>query len=118
MESIRSFAAEDAKIIFGTVFDDNLGDELRVTVVATGLGRQTELHSVPLETEILATGTDGMNQTHDSTSTDASSEDPDVWRDPKNDADLRKDAIKKITALEEEGVETFDIPAFLRKQAD
>jgi len=114
MESIRSFAAEDAKIIFGTVFDDNLGDELRVTVVATGLGR--ELRSIPVEKpeEINRTGTDGINQPFNLNSP----EDLDVWNDPKSDADKRREAIKKINALEEEGVETFDIPAFLRKQAD
>ena len=121
MESIRSFAAEDATVIFGTVFDDNLGDELRVTVVATGLGRETELHSVPVEKpqEVIGTGTDGViSHTSDNSSGGVSSDNLDVWNDPKSDADKRREAIKKINALEEEGVETFDIPAFLRKQAD
>jgi cell division protein FtsZ len=40
METIRTFAAEDATIILGTVYDDSLDDQLRVTVVATGLGRK------------------------------------------------------------------------------
>ncbi len=121
MESIRSFAAEDATVIFGTVFDDNLGDELRVTVVATGLGRETELHSVPVEKpqEVIGTGTDGViSHASDNSSGGVSSDNLDVWNDPKSDADKRREAIKKINALEEEGVETFDIPAFLRKQAD
>tara|TARA_S200000501_G_scaffold363214_1_gene393699 strand:+ start:636 stop:1820 length:1185 start_codon:yes stop_codon:yes gene_type:complete len=121
MESIRSFAAEDATVIFGTVFDDNLGDELRVTVVATGLGRETELRSVPVEKpqEVIGTGTDGViSHTSDNSSGGVSSDNLDVWNDPKSDADKRREAIKKINALEEEGVETFDIPAFLRKQAD
>ena len=39
MNTIRTFAAEDATIIYGGVYDDALGDDLRVTVVATGLGR-------------------------------------------------------------------------------
>ena len=119
MESIRSFAAEDAKIIFGTVFDDSLGDELRVTVVATGLGR--ELRSIPIVEKpeiIVSTGTDGVGQPYDTDTRGTHSEDPDVWNDPKLDAKKREEAIKKINALEEEGVETFDIPAFLRKQAD
>jgi len=118
MESIRSFAAEDAKIIFGTVFDDNLGDELRVTVVATGLGR--ELRSVPIEKPvgIAGTGTDGISQISGQGTRGVSTDDPDVWNDSKSDADKKLEAIKKINALEEEGVETFDIPAFLRKQAD
>ena len=121
MESIRSFAAEDATVIFGTVFDDNLGDELRVTVVATGLGRETELRSVPAEKpqEVIGTGTDGViSHASDNSSGGVSSDNLDVWNDPKSDADKRREAIKKINALEEEGVETFDIPAFLRKQAD
>src|SRR6185369_14811410 len=39
MNTIRSFAADDATIIFGAVYDEDMGDELRVTVVATGLGQ-------------------------------------------------------------------------------
>jgi cell division GTPase FtsZ len=38
MNTIRAYAADDAHIIFGTVFDDAMEDNLRVTVVATGLG--------------------------------------------------------------------------------
>src|SRR3989338_3363617 len=38
MNIIRTFAAEDATIIYGGVYDDALADNLRVTVVATGLG--------------------------------------------------------------------------------
>src|SRR4029078_4516714 len=38
MNIIRTFAAEEATIIYAGVYDDNLADQLRVTVVATGLG--------------------------------------------------------------------------------
>jgi cell division protein FtsZ len=37
---------------------------------------------------------------------------PTVWRDP------RADAAARVQALEDKGVERFDIPAFLRRQAD
>ena len=37
LNSIRAHASPDAHIIFGTVYDDALGDEIRITVVATGL---------------------------------------------------------------------------------
>jgi cell division protein FtsZ len=37
MECVQ-FAAEEATVIVGSVFDDAMGDEMRVTVVATGLG--------------------------------------------------------------------------------
>jgi cell division protein FtsZ len=34
--AVSEDADEDANIIFGTVLDENLGDEIRVTVIATG----------------------------------------------------------------------------------
>ncbi|MFH7326859.1 cell division protein FtsZ [Desulfurivibrio sp. C05AmB] len=37
---------EDANIILGVIFDDNLGDELRVTVIATGIRAVEELEEV------------------------------------------------------------------------
>ena len=39
MNTVREFAAEDAHIIFGAVYDEDMGEEIRVTVVATGLGQ-------------------------------------------------------------------------------
>src|SRR5687767_4602504 len=43
MNTIRAFAAEDATIIYGGVYDDDVGEELRVTVIATGLGLPASL---------------------------------------------------------------------------
>ncbi len=37
MNTIRRYAADDAHVIYGTAYDDTLGDQLRVTVIATGL---------------------------------------------------------------------------------
>ncbi len=37
MNAIRNHAAEDAHVIYGTAYDETLGDQLRVTVIATGL---------------------------------------------------------------------------------
>ncbi|MBL8325878.1 MAG: hypothetical protein JNJ89_13085, partial [Rubrivivax sp.] len=37
MNTIRRYASEDAHVIYGTAYDDELGDQLRVTVIATGL---------------------------------------------------------------------------------
>ena len=39
METIKAFAADSATVIVGTVYDDSLEDQLRVTIVATGLGK-------------------------------------------------------------------------------
>ena len=41
-EYIHSEVGEDAEIFWGTSVDDNLGDEMRVTVIATGIGKDTE----------------------------------------------------------------------------
>ena len=40
MNTIRAYASPDAHVIYGTAYDQNIGDDLRVTVVATGLRRQ------------------------------------------------------------------------------
>lgn len=64
---IHNMADEDANIICGMVYDQNAGDQMRVTVVATGLaneakakisGVKTEQPPLPLKTPVLKTGTD------------------------------------------------------------
>ena len=37
MNTIRRYASDDAHVIYGTAYDEGLGDQLRVTVIATGL---------------------------------------------------------------------------------
>ena len=48
INTIREFCSDDATIIHGTVFDDHMGDSLRVTVVATGIGRNRSMTKVPV----------------------------------------------------------------------
>ena len=61
METIRSYASEDATVIFGTAYDESMGENLRVTVVATGLGRaQARPQLVQTTAEALRTGTDNL----------------------------------------------------------
>ncbi|MGI4985268.1 MAG: cell division protein FtsZ, partial [Janthinobacterium lividum] len=119
MNTIKSYAAEDATVIFGTVYDDAMGDALRVTVVATGLGRTAKkaAHQAPMT--LLRTGTDnapmavGSHPTATNSTADYGSLDtPAVWRN------TRETAASHVAALQEKGVDTYDIPAFLRKQAD
>lgn len=110
MDTIRGYAAEDATVIFGTAYDDSMGDALRVTVVATGLGRaQARPQLVQNNEQVLRTGTDnepvsGFDY--------AQAEVPAVIRNP------RSQASAQVRALETAGMDHFDIPAFLRKQAD
>jgi cell division protein FtsZ len=125
MNTIKSYAAEDATVIFGAVYDDAMGDALRVTVVATGLGRAAasaakKPQSAPMT--LLRTGTDnqpvGVAHSGYAASSQSSSADygafdtPAVWRNS------RETAASHVQALQDKGVDTYDIPAFLRKQAD
>lgn len=109
--TIKAFCADDATIIHGTVFDEEMADRLRVTVVATGIGRKSARPVlVPQMQSAQRTGTDNIPLQPSSNYQDY--ETPTVWRDP------RASAASRVAAMEESGVERLDIPAFLRKQAD
>jgi cell division protein FtsZ len=108
INTIKQFCAEDATIIHGTVYEEEMGDALRVTVVATGIGRQARRPQL-VQQPMRATGT------HDPVSHERPYSDfdkPAVWRN------ARGSASAQVAALEEKGVDRLDIPAFLRKQAD
>lgn len=57
MNTIRKFASPDAHVIYGTAYDESLGDQIRVTVVATGLAGSRR--AAP-QLQVLRTGTDGV----------------------------------------------------------
>ena len=126
MNTIRRYASEDAHVIYGTAYDESLGDQLRVTVIATGLSSQARraqtpisvVHTAPLQ----RTGTDnlsmvaqaaqvgtgqGLAPAHDYSNLST----PSVWRNSRS-------ASAKVDALASNGMDEIEIPAFLRKQAD
>ncbi|MCX7891645.1 MAG: cell division protein FtsZ [Burkholderiales bacterium] len=108
MNTVRSFAADEATIIFGAVYDDAMGDNLRVTVVATGLGQPAVMRREKPQLVISQkTGTD--NQPVAAVDFNTLESAPAVFR---------KNRASTIEALQSSGVDKFDIPAFLRKQAD
>ncbi|MGJ9417947.1 cell division protein FtsZ [Massilia sp. CMS3.1] len=123
MAAVRAFAAPDASIAQGIAYDDAMGDEIRVTVVATGLGKAKKMQLVQPQ-QVLRTGTynapmmagtaqvtAGVQMGHTSTAAaDVGMKQPAVWR--------REQASEQVQAMQRNGVETYDIPAFLRKQAD
>jgi cell division protein FtsZ len=110
MNTVRGFAADDAHIIFGAVYDDAMEDDLRVTVVATGLG-QPRAKRQPFEVinTPIATGTDGFFSGGDIDFKALSSEPAVIRRTRSNTT---------VEALAASGVDRLEIPAFLRKQAD
>jgi cell division protein FtsZ len=143
MNTIRAYASPDAHVIYGTAYDDNLGDQIRVTVVATGLSRgRPKLQVLPSSQVEIAkrNGTDGLaysQPTPNATSNGhqptgmlgggstigssigraqpdyGSMATPSVWRTRD-----RTTAAAKVDALSSGGMDDFEIPAFLRKQAD
>jgi cell division protein FtsZ len=131
MNTIRAYASPDAHVIYGTAYDDSLGSDIRVTVVATGLSRHGVRRTAP-PLQVLRTGTDnvpfnlptlnvpaGVGNTQQAPSTAGSMPDyqsmatPSVWRTRD-----RTQAAAKVDALSSGGMDDFEIPAFLRKQAD
>ena len=97
--TVKEFAADDATVVIGTVIDPALGDELRVTVVATGLG-QGQKRQQPYKVVKTGTGTTDYEQL----------DTPTVIRN-------RRGSESRLGAADS-GMEYLDIPAFLRKQAD
>jgi cell division protein FtsZ len=123
MNAIKAYAAPDAHVIYGAAYDDSLGEEMRVTVVATGLSRIGARRAAP-PLQVLRTGTD--NQPFNVPTAQSalggsggaaqpnyeSMAVPSVWRTN------RTQAAAKVDALASGGMDDFEIPAFLRKQAD
>ncbi|MES2742802.1 MAG: cell division protein FtsZ [Pseudomonadota bacterium] len=126
MAAVRAFAAPDASIAQGIAYDDSMGDDIRVTVVATGLGRAKKNIQL-VQSQLLRTGTHSGLTTPSAALGGAAGgsvsvgmavpaqgfdgmKAPAVWR--------RESASEQVRAMEKNGMETYDIPAFLRKQAD
>ena len=117
MNTVKAFAAEGAHIIFGAVYDEMMEDALRVTVVATGLGQVVARARQPLAAvnaqviQAMATGTGDAVAFAPTSAVDyAHLEVPSVVR--------RGQRNVTVEALANSGVDRYDIPAFLRKQAD
>ena len=110
MSTVRAFAADDAHIIFGAVYDPDMGEDIRVTVVATGLGQaQAKRQNFEVINNAVLTAT-GTDHRYGGGAIDYSSLDrPTV---------VRKGRSATVEALANSGVDRYDIPAFLRKQAD
>jgi len=133
MNTIRRYAADDAHVIYGTAYDESLGDALRVTVIATGLSSQRARQQAPLQVvqqqATLRTGTDNMpvltqpvmmggsmaapagNAMSGNGNDFGGMSVPSVWRHGRT-------AAAKVEALSSNGMDEIEIPAFLRKQAD
>ena len=115
--TIRDFASDEATVVVGTVIDPEMTDELRVTVVATGLGGQrfATVNETP-EVAVKATrpepkiGVVGGNKTFDID-----------YDRPTIDRALEAEkaaGTKQVVNGDTGDMAYLDIPAFLRRQAD
>jgi cell division protein FtsZ len=118
MDTIKHFADADAHVICGAVFDDTMGERLRVTVVATGLGRANAQRAPKpqlVPQTVLRTGTDNAVAVAYDNQPNVNYNELDVPAVFRNDRANRR---AQVEALTQSGMEKYDIPAFLRKQAD
>jgi cell division protein FtsZ len=98
---VKEFASDDAVVVIGTVIDPDIQDELRVTVVATGLCSQRQANEATIRLVRNTAGEVDYEQLQR----------PAAFRKhPKHD--VRAEAKKDMD------LEYLDIPAFLRRQAD
>ncbi|MDF0752205.1 cell division protein FtsZ [Marinobacter sp. 71-i] len=103
---VREFASDSATVVVGTVIDPEMTDELKVTVVATGLGGDREKPTKVVDNTRSLDGTTDYNQL----------DRPAVLR--RRAVAHGNVAIDQSKDREEQGVDYLDIPAFLRRQAD
>ncbi len=112
---VHQFASEDATVVVGTALDMEMQDDVRVTVVATGLNRGALRQSARREEPVIAarprivarTGTDDMPA--------------DYLQQPSRQNPAARavaEAPKAKTVQAEPQIDYLDIPAFLRRQAD
>ncbi|MBF7072049.1 cell division protein FtsZ [Glaciecola sp. MH2013] len=104
--AVKAFASENATVVVGTVIDPELTDEVRVTVVATGIGaeRKPDITLVNDSARVSAQGRDFASSAHETRGNGGTD---------GNQALKLDDEAQPSSELE-----YLDIPAFLRKQAD
>jgi len=95
-DAVKGFTSDDAVVIVGTVIDPDMSDELRVTLVATGLGKISNKEAKSV-----------------TTTTKTSKFDKQVM----SNKNYRNNKLE-TSSQNEQNMDYLDIPAFLRRQAD
>ncbi len=117
MECVQ-FAAEEATVIIGSVFDDNMGDDLRVTVVATGLSPTAVTKHPHKAAEPLPHAARPAAPPPRAPQARTPEPAPVTGHRLETPTAYRTGRREQIEAMEKAGMDTLDIPSFLRKQAD
>ncbi|MBL4567510.1 MAG: cell division protein FtsZ [Porticoccus sp.] len=113
-DTIEAFASDNATIVVGTVIDPEMGDKLRVTVVATGLGQPAErkqptkvVDNTPITELNIMKSSGEMDY-------EALEKPTIIRREPRGGQAV----ARKLDARMDPDMDYLDIPAFLRRQAD
>ena len=111
-ERIHNEVGEDADIIWGTAIDDSIGDEMRITVIATGIGFGSELRMITERPENRV-----RNVTLDDLRTEIDYDEPTFIRQKKA-VDEPIDSAYRMRQRAATDSDDLDVPTFLRKRAD
>jgi cell division protein FtsZ len=104
-DTVKQFAAEDATVVIGTVIDPEMAEEIRVTVVATGLGQAAVRPQQQEPMRIVTPPPQRQRETN--------------YRDFEKPAVQRKQEIPEELMGDDAALqELLDVPAFLRRQAN
>jgi cell division protein FtsZ len=106
-DTVKQFASDDATVVIGTVIDPEMQDEIRVTVVATGLGQAVGMTERPMKVVRRAPPPAAQKPTREPNYTDLD-----------KPAVARKRAVGDGMTGNDSLEDLLDIPAFLRRQAD
>jgi cell division protein FtsZ len=145
MTTINAYASPDAHVIYGAAYDDTLGDNIRVTVVATGLSKpgmrrpsiqvvqtqRTGTHDAvgndfmsagnaapSARLGVLGGASHGTAQAQTPASASANAGVGGEFAIPSVWRHNRTNAAARVDAMSSSGMDDLEIPAFLRKQAD
>ena len=117
---VKEFASEDATVVVGTVIDPEMSNELRVTVVATGLGRSAVL-AKPIAPPLREIAVHASRQQQPMRVVRPGPMTPSDYSALDRPPHLRQRAVGDGLHPEpaaQPAEEILDIPAFLRRQAD
>ncbi|MBR9858361.1 MAG: cell division protein FtsZ [Gammaproteobacteria bacterium] len=99
--AVKAFASENATVVVGTVLDPDISDELRVTVVATGIGAERKPDITLVKSGTSNRDDNGMRQV-----------------EAPREEQPGKMVVNADATQTKSDMDYLDIPAFLRKQAD
>ena len=104
-DMVEEFASENATVVVGTVIDESLGDDMMVTIVATGLGKASK-PSIVIDNDP-AIETAGLHGNYDDFDTPPHARNPVRYPNSVENVDIQS-----------KDLDYLDVPAFLRRQAD